>query len=64
VVRQFGAFDGHSIGNGMATRKNRRDRQKPKFGAGTMILIGSCVALAIGGIFIGAIVIYGGLHAG
>jgi hypothetical protein len=35
---------------------------KPKFGAPSLILIGSCVAVAIIGIFIGVIVIYGGSH--
>jgi hypothetical protein len=33
---------------------------KPKFGAGSLILIGCCVAAAIVGIFIGVIVVYGG----
>jgi hypothetical protein len=39
------------------------ERRTRKFGAGTMILIGGCVAVAILGIFVGVIVIYGGIQA-
>jgi hypothetical protein len=44
-------------GNGEAAHSSP---PKPKFGAGSLILIGCCVAAAIVGIFIGVIVVYGG----
>jgi hypothetical protein len=49
----------------MDTRKSkpRIDRPKQKVLGGSLILIGCCVAVAVAGIFIGIIVIYGGMHA-
>ncbi|TWF54150.1 hypothetical protein [Neorhizobium alkalisoli] len=40
-----------------------KGKPKPKFGAGTIILIGCCVTLAVVGIVVGAIVIYGSMQA-
>jgi hypothetical protein len=37
--------------------------EKPKFGGGSMLIIGVCVAVAVLGIFVGVIVVYGGAHA-
>jgi hypothetical protein len=53
------------MGNAMENRNSTRnsERRTRKFGAGTMILIGGCVAVAILGIFIGVIVVYGGMQA-
>lgn len=36
------------------------ERKTQKFGGGSLILIGCCVAVAIQGIFVGVIVVYGG----
>lgn len=41
----------------------RGNRPKQKFGAGSIILIACCVATAILGIFVGIIVVYGGMQA-
>ena len=37
--------------------------EKPKFGGGSMLIIGVCVAVAVLGIFVGIIVVYGGSNA-
>jgi hypothetical protein len=49
----------------MDTRKSnpRIDRPRQKFAGGSLLLIDCCVAVAVLGIFIGIIVIYGGMHA-
>ncbi len=44
--------------------KRAADRPRRKFGNGSVALIACCAAVAILGIFIGVIVIYGGLQAG
>jgi hypothetical protein len=61
----FGLSSDHSIGEIMAPQKfsDSSNRPKQRFGAGSMILIGVCVAVVILGVFIGAIVIYGGSQA-
>jgi hypothetical protein len=41
----------------------RSDRPRQKFASGSMMLIACCAALAILGIFIGLIVVYGGIQA-
>ena len=40
-----------------------KEQATQKFGAGSFLLIGCCVAVAIFGIFIGVIIVYGGMQA-
>lgn len=37
--------------------------ERPKFGGGSMLIIGVCVVVAVIGIFVGIIVVYGGANA-
>jgi hypothetical protein len=43
--------------------KPSSDQATQKFGAGSLALIGCCVGVAIIGIFIGVIIVYGGMQA-
>lgn len=55
--------EGHSA-NSYAPKHARANLSRKKFGSASMILVGSFSMVAVLGVFVGAIVVYGGINAG